>query len=192
MALGLETLAPGLINNSALREVIGLIRKPRLDIEFKPEKTYDLASDPRTSPKQICLYVHLNVVNKSKTIAQGCKVFLLKLERKINNQFQEIPLHTHPILKWANESEPKGFEGLEILGNEDKRVDLVHGRHQNHNQFDLYIESGPRGVPNGFGQGEYRFTVQTSGSNTNTITKKFILKWQGTFEKENIEVIEEK
>ena len=58
--------------------------------------------------------------------------------------------------------------------------------------FMLFIEGGSRGLPNGFSNGEYRFTIQASGRNTNTITKRFIVSWNGLFEKENIKVSEEK
>ena len=191
----LEKTIAGIIGGliaTALLKLVSLLHRPKLDIMFEADDTYTVAFVEQNGQRNEFLYVHLNIINKSKTMAQGCKVFILKLEQKIDNQFKEIPLKTHLTLKWANELESKGFEGLEIPGNFRRRVDLIHGPHKNNQAFALFIESGPRGVPNGFAKGEYRFTIQSSGLNTNTIAKKFILRWDNTFEKNNIDVYEEK
>jgi len=177
---------------AVLLKLFSLVTRPKLEIKFEPDDTYTVAYVEQNSQRREFLFVHLNICNKSKAIAQGCKVFLLKLEQKIDNQFEEVPINTHLTLKWANETEENGFKGLEIPGEYRRRVDLAHGLHRNNQIFTLFIEGGPRGVPNGFSQGEYRFTIQTSGINTNTVTKKFILKWNKTFERDNIEVEKEK
>lgn len=195
------------LSNNILTNIIGafigailfhlflFLIRPKLDIKFEANDTYTPApSKSWDKNMRDILFIHVNVINKSKTLAQKCKVFLLKLEKKNGNQFKEIPIKAHLTLKWANESiEKKGFNGLEIPGKYRRRVDLIRAPNEKRQYFKLFIEEDePRGISNCFNEGEYRFTIQASGLNTNTVTKRFILKWQGTFEKNNIHVYEEK
>jgi hypothetical protein len=186
----LEKTVAGVIGGliaTVILKLIDLFKRPKIDIVFEKKDTYTIAKIGNIPDTPDGLYLHLNVLNSRKSMAYGCKVFLLSLEEKRNNKFEKIDLKTHYVLKWANENEPKGYEGLEIPGNYRRRVDLFHSTVGSH-LFLLFIEGGLRGIRNGFGNGEYRFTIQVSGKNTNTVTKKFIVKWDGPFEKENIEI----
>lgn len=174
---------------TVMLKLFEVFKKPHLDIVFNEKDTYKCAKADPKSPEE--LFVHLNVKNNRRSMAYGCKVFLLQLEEKINGAFTPIDIKVHYTLKWANENEPKGYEGLEIPGHYRRKVDLINGP-KGGNVFYLFIEGGSRDIRNGFGNGEYRFTVQASGTNTTTVTKKFIVKWKGVFDKTTITVIEEK
>ena len=176
---------------TALLKLISILQRPQLDIKFEEEDTFTIARLDNVPNKPDGLFVHLNIKNKRKSTAYGCKIFLLNLEEKIDGVFKPIDSKIHYTLKWANENEPKGYEGLEIPGKYRRRVDFIHSI-RSHNIFLLFIEGGSRGIRNGFANGEYRFTIQASGTNANTVTKKFIVKWNGNFEKDNIEVKEDK
>lgn len=188
----LEKTIAGIIGGliaTALLKSIDFFRRPQLDIVFRKRNTFTVARLDNVPQKPDGLFVHLIVKNKRKSTAYGCKVFLLSLEEKIGDVYRVIDLKVHYTLKWANENEPKGYEGLEIPGNYHRRVDFIHSI-KGANVFFLFIEGGSRGIRNGFANGEYRFTIQASGTNTNTVTKKFIIKWNSNFEKDNIEVKE--
>lgn len=190
----LENVISGAIGGliaTALLKLISILQRPQLDIKFDQDDTFTIARCDNVPNKPNGLFVHLNVHNKRKSTAYGCKVFLLKLEEKIHGSFQPIDLNIHYTLKWANENEPKGYEGLEIPGKYRRRVDFIHSI-QAANIFLLFIEGGSRGIRNGFANGEYRFTLQASGTNTNTVKKKYIVKWNGNFDKDNIKIKEDK
>lgn len=190
----LEKTIAGIIGGliaTVILKLIDFFKRPKLDIVFEIGDTYTIAKIGNIPGEPDGLYLHLNVKNLRKSMAYECKVFLLSLEEKINGEFKKINLKTHYTLKWANENEPRGYEGLEIPGNYRRRVDLFNSIIGN-NIFLLFIEGGYRGIRNGFKNGVYRFTIQASGINTNTVTKKFIVKWSGPFKKENIKVREEK
>ena len=190
----LEKTIAGIIGGliaTALLKLIELFRRPQLDIVFEKSDTYTVARLDNVPQKPEGLFIHLNIKNKRKSTAYGCKVFLLSIEEEIDGVFSPIALPVHHPLKWANENEPKGYDGLEIPGNYRRRVDFIHSIKGN-NIFLLFIEGGSRGIRNGFGNGKYRFALQTSGTNTNTVTKKFIVEWSGTFDKDNIQVREDK
>jgi hypothetical protein len=189
----LEKTIAGIIGGliaTAILKLLDFLKKPKIDIVFNANDTYTIARIGNINDQPDGLYLHLNVKNQRKSMAYGCKVFLLNLEEKINGEFKKINLKTHYTLKWANENEPRGYEGLEIPGNYRRRVDFFHSI-VGSDIFLLFIEGGYRGIRNGFGNGEYRFIVQASGKNTNTVTKKFIVKWNGPFEKERIKIWEE-
>jgi hypothetical protein len=189
----LEKTVAGIIGGliaTALLKLVDFFKRPKLDIVFDRDDTYTTAEIGNILGTPIGLYLHLSIINSRKSMAYGCKVFLLSLEEKKEGEFKKLNYKVHYTLKWSNENEQRGYEGLEIPGNYRRRVDLFHSV-LGDNKFLLFIEGGLRGIRNGFENGEYRFTIQASGKNTNTITKKFIVKWNGLFEKENIEVFEE-
>ena len=176
------------ISAAFLIKILGWIVKPKLKLYFKEDDTYTQA------PNQdglTFLFTHLVVRNVKKPMAMGCKVFLLKIEKKNGKKFGDIPLKIHYTLKWSNENEPKGYEALEIPGNYRRRVDLASAELNSTSNFSLSVEGGMRGINNAFSNGEYRFTIQATGKNTNTITKRFIFKWNGNFIKDNIVIREE-
>ncbi len=177
-----------------------IIVRPRLDISFDYLDTFDevpigkidgVASSEFLSKQG--LYVHLNIKNKRRALARGCKVFLIKIE-KYNEQkskFEEIRLKKHYHFKWANEPEEKeGYEGLEIPGKYRRRVDFVHSTKGEY-QAGFFVKVGWLGIGNMINEGIYRMTIQASGENTNTVTKRFIFIWKGKFLRENIQVIKE-
>lgn len=171
---------------AAIIKLSYVLKRPQLKISFDEKDTFDVMPDAKTGKP--ALFVHLNIENTRSTMAYGCKVFLLKMERKYGIEFKCLGIKPHLNLHWANENPPKGFEGLEIPGNYRRRVDFIHSL-KGLDFFRLFIEAGPRGVTNQFPNGIYRFTIQASGKNTNTVTKKFVVDWEkGKFEKENIKV----
>lgn len=172
-----------------LIKLLNWIFRPRLKMYFKEDDSYTIAPNQNDIN---CLFTHLVVKNIRKSMALGCKVFILKIEKKNNKKFENIPLKIHFTLKWANENDPKGFEGLEIPGNYRRRIDLASSELNSTSHFSLYVEGGMRGIINAFPNGEYRFTIQATGKNTNTITKRFIFKWSGSFIKDHIIIKEEK
>ncbi len=167
------------------------LTNPKLEINFNKSNTFDELVISNISGNPLGLFVHLDIRNKRRKKAERCKVYLLKMEKEENNIFTSIDIRAKPILKWANENESRGYEELEILGNNSRRVDFVHSI-KKRDKFLLFVEEGERGIPNGFPNGKYRFTVQASGSNTNIVIEKFILDWKGKFEKNNINVYKEK
>lgn len=171
-----------------LIKILSWIVKPKLKLYFKEDDTYTQAPNQNGLTY---LFTHLVVKNVRKSMATGCKVFLLKIEKKNNKKFEDIPLKIHFTLKWSNENEPKGYGGLEIPGNYRRRIDLASAELYSTSNFSLFIEGGMRGINNTFPNGEYRFTIQATGNNTNTITKRFIFKWSGSFVKDNIVIEEE-
>tara|TARA_Y100000310_G_scaffold296300_1_gene328443 strand:- start:2305 stop:2985 length:681 start_codon:yes stop_codon:yes gene_type:complete len=154
--------------------------KPHLKVYFNCKRTFDkLPAIPLGGGEAVdTLFVHLIVKNTRSNVARRCHVFLLKLERQEKGKFVNLKLPVHLILMWSNEPVPKGFSGLEIPGRSSRRFDLLNvPLSPPTNRFFLFIEPGPRGVPNGFGKGIYRFTIQVQGTNTNKVTKKFIIKF---------------
>lgn len=171
-----------------LLKFIGWIFKPRIKLYFDEKDTFNVVPNQHRIPT---LFTQLSVKNERRAMATGCKVFVLKIEKKSNEKFENIPMNVHYTLKWANENEPKGYEGLEIPGNYRRRIDLASAHHKSNSTFSLFVEGGLRGISNWFSNGVYRFTIQATGINTNTITKRFIFKWDGTFVKKNISIEEE-
>ena len=187
--IDMENIISGIISGTAAGIAVSFIlwiykinTMPKLNIEFDANDTYYLGSDNK-------LYVHLKIVNSRKTMAKNCKVFLLNFEKKENDEYRSTP-NPHLNLKWAHEFNDKGYDWLEIPGNYRRKVDLIYGIHENIESFKLFIEPGARGVESTFPHGEYLFTVQTSGENTNVVRKNFILRWKKgtTFTKDNIEI----
>lgn len=176
------------ITAALLLKIFGWFFKPRLRIYFKENDSY---TEAPVQSGETFLFTHLVVENIRKSIAVGCRVFILKIEKKNNKKFESIPLKVYYTLKWSNENEPKGYEGLVIPGNYRRRIDLASARLDSSSGFSLFIEGGARGVVNKFYEGEYRFTVQATGDNTNTVTKRFILELYGNFKKDNIRIKEE-
>lgn len=164
------------------------IVRPKLKLYFKESDTYGIIPN---QDNQTILFTHLGVKNVRRAVAVGCRVFLLKIEKKNNNKFENLPLKIFHVLKWSNENEPKGYEGLEIPGYYRRRVDLAAAELGSTSNFALFIEGGLRGISNSYSNGEYRFTIQATGSNTNTITKRFTFKWCGSFIKSNIVIKED-
>lgn len=173
---------------AALIKILNWLTSPKLKMYFKDSDTYTIA--PVQNGVNF-LFMHLVVKNVKRKMAVGCKVFLLKLEQKKNEKFEEIPLKAHLTLKWANENETIGYNGLEIPGNYRRRIDLAQAPLNSSSNFYFFIEGGARGIRNGFPEGEYRLTLQATGENTSTVTKRFIFKWHDKFIKENIIVEEE-
>ncbi len=183
-----------------IMRIYNILTRPKLDISFDSEDTFnevpigkigDVAKSEFLS--KIGLYVHLNINNKRKSLARNCKVFLVKLEKynESKKAFENINLEKHFHLKWANEDQDKeGYEGLEIPGKYRRRVDLIHSE-KGDTQVGFFIKIKWLGIGNRIGEGIYRMSIQASGENTNTTTKKFIVIWKGAFLKENVCVVKE-
>ncbi|PKN37669.1 MAG: hypothetical protein CVU62_08060 [Deltaproteobacteria bacterium HGW-Deltaproteobacteria-2] len=188
----IEQVIAGLIaglSAAALIKILTWITKPRLKMYFKKSETYTKLPNENGIDY---LFMHLVIRNVKKTMAIGCRVFLLKLEEKKNNKFVEIPIKVHLLLKWSNENQEKGFNGLEIPGNYRRRIDLVCSEYNDNSKFSFYTEGGARGIVFYYPPGEYRLTIQATGENSNSITKRFIFKWHGNFIEKNINIEEEK
>lgn len=173
--------------------IYSILTRPRLTISFNLEDTFEEMLIGNIQPPQMGLYIHLNVNNKRRSLGRGCKVFLIKLEKynEIKKVFENESLKKHLHLKWANEDDKKeGYEGLEIPGKYCRRIDLIHSI-KGDKKARFFIKIGLLGISNEIINGVYRMTIQASGENTNTTTKKFIVIWKGAFLKENISVIEE-
>ena len=190
----------GLVVAGVIR-IYNILTRPRLDMSFKDSDTFDEVPIGKIGEEakaeflsRTGLYVHLNIENKRRNIARGCKIFLTKLEiyDEKNKEFREINLKKPYNLKWANEDDKgEGYSGLEITKGNRRRVDLIHGE-RGDDKAGFFIKLGWLGIPNMIKEGAWRMTIQATGENTKTITKKFIFVWKGKeFLKENINVIEE-
>lgn len=168
---------------------------PKLEATFddSPEfqtKTYEhqitkSAEDP--NKEQInyhkASYVRIKVTNTKSALAQGCRAYLVKVEKlNIDGNFCDSIFCDSIPLAWSCRGEQR-FLPVDIPKGVNQFVDLLSTREIS-TDYRPEIQFSPYRYSDLFKEyGTSRFTVQVSGENVDPVSIKVDFSWDGSWDK---------
>lgn len=155
------------------------LRRPRLNIYFDEDKTFDEVPD---APRNVLVkWTHVVVKNSGFSRAEECNGYILKIFVKTGSNFSLMPgfksdvyIHQH----WANE--PRGYDSQVVEGRRERRLDFCY-LDLNAEYINLFTESQLCGVPTRLVKGEYKILFAASAKNAATTKKWMYIKWDGSW-----------
>jgi hypothetical protein len=136
------------------------------------------------------IYVKAKVLNSKRYIAKSCRVFLINVEKKINEVFERTLFSDSIQLEWSARGE-EGFKGIDLPYGVSLYFVVFSTRETEPNKIKLHFHSTPFRYFNLIdNKGTYRITIMVSGDNVIPIFYKLILEWRNQWD--NFDIYPEK
>lgn len=150
------------------------LRKPKLNIHFNPDKTYNTAR-VRDHGNVLGFFCHLIISNEGKNTAINCRGRVIAIERRTDyGSFSPMKEFVKPILlKWANEAD---FAPRNVEHDIPRRLDLAYKLESHPESLILFTEPVPTGNLKVLLPGTYRVTVRVDAENADAVDRSFLIE----------------
>jgi len=124
-------------------------------------------------------YIRVKVTNKKRRVTQGCRAYLVNIEKEQNKGGFNPTSYCDSIqLAWSNSGE-HAYDDIDISKGVNQFVDII-ATNSDIDYFEPQIRVKPYRYESLFREiGVFRFTIQISAENADPKIIKLIFKWSG-------------
>jgi hypothetical protein len=176
---------------TAIKDIVAWAKnralKPRLELYFDPNKTYQVASDLAFDGVR-GMFAHVMIVNHGHKVASKCRGLLSEIQAETGGAFEAAPLFNNPVeLHWAHE--PLDCFAKDIPPHEPTRLDVCYA-HEGYPTLRFFCDKRPRGVQSDFPPGRYKIRIRVRSEDGAICSRRFLVAFDGNFQSVYLEQLE--